>query len=86
MATHDLQGRKYKLKTEAKAGDIIFVDDGFPCMARWSVRKIEKAEDGLWIRCKSGRHYLNGQEDYRDGTDALIGIYPLITSHNNQNL
>lgn len=77
MATHDLQGRAYKLMAETKAGDIVSVDADFECIKSWDTRAVYADDEGkLWIPCKSGKHYLDGQEDQRDGTDALIGIYP----------
>lgn len=75
----DKQGREYAKLSQLKAGDIVWVDDGFDCMKRWSPRVvIAEASDyrpgnELYIKCKSGMHGLEGQ--LTNDNDSLIGIY-----------
>jgi hypothetical protein len=60
---------KIKL-SDLKAGDTIIADEGFTCMEA-GPKKIHAADDGLYIRCEHGRHYLAGQLN-DDGT--LVGL------------
>ena len=72
MATHDNFGRAYAKLSELKQGDWIDLDSGFSCTeARHTIVLYD--HDGLYYRCKHGRHYLIGQAD--DG-EHCIGIYP----------
>lgn len=73
MTTHDVHGHEYAKLSQIKPGIIVQVDNGFTCIGHWQKRIVEQDEDGrLWIKCKSGHHYLDGQAD--DG-EHLIGIY-----------
>lgn len=78
MATHDIYGRPYARLSELKAGDVVIIDAGFDCMARWSERVVQlndaaTVDDRLWIPCRSGQHALAGQMDGE--ADTLVGIY-----------
>ena len=55
---------------ELKVGDTVITDGGFTCM-KASPRKVHEDNEGLYIRCRDGRHYLDGQED-EDG--ELVGL------------
>jgi hypothetical protein len=46
-----------------RQGDILECDAGFTCMDRGSQHVVHKADDGLYIECREGRHYLVGQVD-----------------------
>jgi hypothetical protein len=39
------------------------VDAGFTCILSWSRRVVKKDELGLYIDCKCGQHFLDGQLD-----------------------
>ncbi len=56
---------------ELHNGDLVHVDDGFTCMTE-GLKAVHEDEDGLYVYCRSGKHYLDGQED-APGTN-LIGI------------
>jgi hypothetical protein len=71
--------------TDLKAGDIVHVDDGFPCMDEGH-KTVYEDDHGLYVECRGGEedddgnpivlespehHYLEGQED-EDG--ELIGV------------
>ena len=46
--------------SEVKVGDILVADDGFTCLSANEHCEVKEA-DGLYIYCKQGRHYLDGQ-------------------------
>ena len=48
-----------KLK-ELKAGDVVYTDAGFTCLDAGK-HHVHEDEDGLYIKCDEGRHYLEGQ-------------------------
>jgi hypothetical protein len=56
--------------SDIKAGDIVNVD-GLTCMSDGK-HVVEGDEHGLFIRCSSGKHYLDGQED--EETGDLVGV------------
>lgn len=71
--THDLHGRPYLTAAEATPGMVVQVDDGFTCIGKWQDREIQKDADGLWIKCRSGRHYMDGQ--LSDDGKTYVGVY-----------
>lgn len=56
---------------DIKIGDRVKTDGGFTCMAA-GTKIVEGDDDGLFIPCNDGKHYLDGQED-EEGAD-LVGI------------
>lgn len=56
--------------TDIKAGDAVITDDGFTCMPSKRT-KVREDDIGLYVPCRSGKHYLDGQ---LDGRGHLIGI------------
>jgi len=70
----DKQGREYARMSDLKEGDEVTVDGDFTCMLPWSQAEVLGDEDGLYILCEEGQHYLQGQLDYQDD-DSLVGIY-----------
>lgn len=63
-------GVKLRL-TDVKPGDILITDRGFTCMDKGQHLTVRLSRHGLWIPCRVGRHYLDGQED-EDG--FLVGL------------
>jgi len=57
--------------SDLKPGDKLKADGGFSCLKLGEIRTVQSAEDGLFITCNKGRHYLNGQTDE---TGKLIGL------------
>jgi hypothetical protein len=57
--------------SDLKPGDTVIADAGFTCMAAGP--KIVESDDGrgLYVRCRRGRHYLDGQET---DDDELVGL------------
>jgi hypothetical protein len=61
--------------SDLKKGDKIEVDGGFECM--FGIKEIDEDEDGLFVPCSHGKHYLDGQLDFGGG-DILIGIRKIL--------
>ena len=59
-----------KLK-DLSAGMQVRLDDGFTCHGPGLV-EVHKDDKGFYFHCKSGKHYLDGQED-EPGAD-LVGV------------
>lgn len=67
------------LISEAKAGAYVVADGGFTCIPEGAILEIKQDNEGLYVNCEEGKHYLDGQYSY-DGTERLIGFE--ITSNN----
>jgi hypothetical protein len=65
---------------DLKAGDTLFADDGFTCMQA-GVKTVREDEDGLYIPCADGSHYLDGQLR-EDGTLAGLVKLPSVMKRN----
>ena len=62
---------EFKAKiSEVKSGSLLKADGGFTCINQNSVLKVHEADDGLYVKCALGRHYLSGQID----TEHYIGF------------
>lgn len=71
----DTTGRPYARLSTLKSGASIQVDSGFTCIKANSIRRVLRdgpGPEGLYFKCKSGKHFLHGQAD--DG-EHLIGLY-----------
>lgn len=69
----DAFGTPYANTTNIAAGDTVRVDDGFTCMKKWSTKEVKVDPEGeLYIDCKCGGHYLNGQLHRKH---YYVGIY-----------
>lgn len=58
--------------SEVKKGDVLVADGGFPCMEA-GPHEIHEDENGVYINCRSGHHYLDGQVSYEDH-ETLVGL------------
>lgn len=52
-------------------GDLLVTDGGFTCISKNQTRPVKKDEEGLFINCLNGKHYLNGQTDDQGN---LVGL------------
>ena len=75
--THNTNGIEYARIGTLRAGHIVNVDDGFTCRPAGTatVRRDGRGFAGLYIPCKHGKHFLEGQRD--DGLH-YIGITPFV--------
>lgn len=53
-------------------GSVIIADAGFTCIEPNARLVVHCADDGLYVKCSSGRHYLDGHLD----NGNLVGFYP----------
>ena len=76
MPKTDANHRPYADEGSLKAEvSVIEADGGFTCLSNGQRCIVHGEKDGrLYIFCKDGKHYLDGQLD--DG-DAYIGIYKI---------
>jgi hypothetical protein len=74
-ASHDLHGRPYATIDDTQPNDILECDGGFTCLQKGELRRVYLSEQGggLFILCKAGHHWLDGQID--DATHAYVGLY-----------
>lgn len=78
MIHHDKQRRSRVKLSELSDGNIIEVDAGFVCMSGQKV--VYRDDRGLYVLCKDGRHYLDGQSDV---TGYLVGMHK-VKMHNSE--
>lgn len=66
----------YEPQKNVKAGDDLITDDGFTCLPAGKVRRVHEDDGGLYIKCKEGHHYLDGQDGYSAdlGCDVYVGL------------
>jgi len=57
---------------EVKAGDHLKCDEGFTCLKPHTKVVVQEDEEGLFVSCADGKHYLDGQEDENGN---LVGLY-----------
>lgn len=60
--------------SELQPGDILRADADFTCIEANARRVALKDDDGYYVICECGRHYLSGQLDYNDN-DTIVGFY-----------
>jgi hypothetical protein len=56
--------------SDVKAGDVIVADGGFDCLSA-GAHVVEADTTGLFVRCSSGTHHLDGQ---LNGEGRLVGF------------
>ncbi len=61
----------YAKVSDVKVGDTVVTDGGFTCMKQNERHIVQEDENGLFIPCEEGHHYIDGQLD--DG-DVYIGL------------
>ena len=68
------QGEPVKY-VDLEVGDTLIVDDRFECLPKDLLVTVQEEDDPenndpLYVNCKCGRHYLDGQIDW-DGKDGV---------------
>lgn len=65
--THPSELSRPRVPISAVTTGTILRNDGFfACIPKRATRTVQYAPDGLFLRCKEGRHYLDGQIDGDD--------------------
>ena len=72
----DTNGRAYVKLCDCKHGTKLKADGGFECILPDAVLTVIQADDGLYVPCLEGKHYLVGQLDF-ETSEYLIGFYPV---------
>lgn len=57
----DREGREYARADAVKEGTVLIADGGFTCMEKGSSHVVEVDDEGPYVRCRYGRHHLDGQ-------------------------
>ncbi len=70
MSAIDLRGRPYAKIADVKVGSILKPDGDFTCMLE-GTKLVVAHDDGLYVPCSVGRHYLSGQVQ----GDHYLGLY-----------
>ncbi len=71
--TTDKHGREWARLSQLAVGSKVECDSGFDCIEAGAVLTVQQDEDGMYVACHCGRHYLNGQLETNG--DSLIGMY-----------
>ena len=53
--------KPYLKRDEIEAGMSVECDGGFTCIPAFARRVVQSDNGDLWISCRHGRHYLEGQ-------------------------
>jgi len=59
--------------SEIKTGDVLEADGGFDCMDEGTRYTVEEDDAALFVNCREGKHYLDGQVDVPGGD--LVGLH-----------
>lgn len=66
--------------SELGVADALIADNGFDCIKHWACVSVLKDERGeLYVPCKCGQHFLEGQLDH-DDNDTLVGLRRSVSS------
>ena len=66
---------------DVNEGDILIADGGFTCIKEGSRLTVSnRYDDGLYVPCDVGEHYLDGGHDHATGD--LIGFAPYTKNQN----
>lgn len=62
----DQDNRKYAYVHEVKKGTVLIADGGFTCMSEGSRYIVDVDDEGPYVRCSRGKHYLDGQVTFEE--------------------
>lgn len=69
-------GPAHVAEDAVRVGTRLRCDDGFDCMDAGSVVTVEADEAGdLFVPCRCGRHYLDGQLGSPDDDHVFVGFW-----------
>lgn len=71
MSTHDKSGKPYAKLSELKVNDKVMLNASFSCHSGGET-VLEQDEQGLYFKCKVGKHYISGQAV---NGEHCVGIY-----------
>ena len=75
--SRDTNGKAYATVDAVKAGDVLIADGGFTCIDKDAELTVESdPAHGLYVPCRDGKHFIDGQIEHKDGVDFYIGLYP----------
>lgn len=60
--------------SQVKAGTMVVPDAGFTCLKSGVPVQVHEDDDGLYLSCSHGKHYLDGQLR-GDPDDEYVGLY-----------
>ena len=64
---------RYARYKDTHVGDLLRAEHGFNCLECGGVYRVEKDdEEGLFLQCERGRHYLC---EHCNAMDEIIGLY-----------
>lgn len=58
--------------TDLEPGDKIAGFENFGCIPDRAIRTVQRDDTGLFVHCRSGHHYLDGQTDE---SGEIIGLF-----------
>lgn len=62
--------------SEVKVGSLLQCNDGFTCLPKNAQRYVHEDDGELYIVCKCGKHFLDGQISF-DDKEEYVGLYLL---------
>ena len=70
---NDLNGRPWATVANTQSGHQVETDAGFTCIDKGAILTVLNDEQGLYIPCSSGKHYLDGQ--LSNDLTHYVGLY-----------
>lgn len=67
------QLRPWTKVSEIKIGSMVKMDDDFSCMMGGVNRIVQEDDQGLFVVCAEGHHYLDGQ--LSEDESHYVGVY-----------
>jgi hypothetical protein len=52
---------EFAMIKDVASGDTLRTDDGFTCLEPFEEYEVKEDDNGLYIECSEGHHYLDGQ-------------------------
>lgn len=68
--------------SEIKEGDVLVVGHGFNCLEPATEHEVEMYAGGLFVACKYGKHFLEGQCDNNGNLVGFTKLQPELENAN----